>query len=34
MLLDIMENGAEPPRRLLFPQELVIRQSCGAMRMS
>jgi DNA-binding LacI/PurR family transcriptional regulator len=34
MLLDIMENGAEPARRLLFPQELVIRQSCGAMRMS
>jgi LacI family transcriptional regulator len=31
MLLDIMENGAAPPRRLLFPQELVIRQSCGAM---
>lgn len=32
MLLDIMENGAEPPRRLVFPQELVIRQSCGALR--
>jgi LacI family transcriptional regulator len=31
MLLDIMENGADPPRRLVFPQELVIRQSCGAM---
>jgi LacI family transcriptional regulator, galactose operon repressor len=34
MLLDIMENGAAPPRRLLFPQELVIRQSCGAIRPS
>jgi LacI family transcriptional regulator len=33
MLLDIIENGAVPPRRLLFPQELVIRQSCGARRM-
>jgi LacI family transcriptional regulator len=31
MLLDIMENGADPPRRLVFPQELVIRQSCGAL---
>lgn len=34
MLLDVIENGAEPPRRLLFPQELVIRQSCGALRMA
>jgi LacI family transcriptional regulator len=33
MLLDIMENGADPPRRLVFPQELVIRRSCGALRM-
>ena len=32
MLLDIMEHGADPPRRLIFPQELVVRQSCGAMR--
>jgi LacI family transcriptional regulator len=32
MLLDILENGADPPRRLVFPQELVIRQSCGALR--
>jgi LacI family transcriptional regulator len=32
VLLDIIENGAEPPQRLLFPQELVIRQSCGALR--
>lgn len=33
MLLDIMENGADPARRLIFPQELVVRQSCGALRM-
>ncbi len=26
MLLDIMEHGADPPRRLIFPQELIIRQ--------
>lgn len=32
MLLDILENGAEPPRRLVFSQELVVRQSCGALR--
>jgi LacI family transcriptional regulator len=31
MLLDIVENGALPPRRMVFPQELVIRQSCGAL---
>ena len=31
MLLDIMENGTEPPRRVVFPQELFIRQSCGAL---
>lgn len=31
MLLDIMENGADPPRRLIFSQDLVIRQSCGAL---
>jgi len=31
MLLDIIENGADPPRRVVFAQELVIRQSCGAL---
>ncbi len=29
MLLDILEHGADPPRRVVFSQELVIRQSCG-----
>jgi LacI family transcriptional regulator len=32
MLLDIIANGADPPRRLSFPQELVVRHSCGALR--
>jgi hypothetical protein len=27
MLLGIIEDGADPPRRLVFPQELVIQQS-------
>ena len=31
MLLDIMERGAEPARHVVFEQELVIRQSCGAL---
>jgi LacI family transcriptional regulator len=31
MLLDIIENGADPPRRIVFAQELMIRQSCGAL---
>jgi LacI family transcriptional regulator len=29
-LLDIVEHGLEPPRRIILPTELVIRQSCGA----
>jgi LacI family transcriptional regulator len=28
-LLDIIENGPEPPRRIMFDTELVIRGSCG-----
>lgn len=28
-LLDILENGPEPPRRIIFDTELVIRESCG-----
>jgi DNA-binding LacI/PurR family transcriptional regulator len=32
ILLDIIENGADPPRRIVFAQELVVRQSCGAVR--
>ncbi|MBN2002073.1 MAG: LacI family DNA-binding transcriptional regulator [Anaerolineae bacterium] len=30
MLLDIVENGPEPPRRVVFGVELVVRKSCGA----
>ena len=30
MLIDILENGAEPPRRIILPTELVIRASCGS----
>jgi LacI family transcriptional regulator len=29
-LLDIIENGAEPPRQIVFSTELVVRGSCGA----
>jgi LacI family transcriptional regulator len=32
ILLDIIENGPHPPRHVIFEQELVIRQSCGAIR--
>jgi LacI family transcriptional regulator len=30
MLIDILKNGAEPPRRIILPTELVIRASCGS----
>jgi len=30
MLSDILENGPEPPRRIILPTELVIRASCGS----
>lgn len=29
-LLDIIWNGSQPPRRVIFGTELVIRESCGA----
>jgi DNA-binding LacI/PurR family transcriptional regulator len=29
-LIDILENGAEPARRIILPTELVIRASCGS----
>jgi LacI family transcriptional regulator len=29
-LIDIIENGAEPPRRIILPTELVVRASCGS----
>lgn len=28
-LLDMLKNGPEPPRRIIFDTELVIRESCG-----
>jgi len=30
MLIDILENGAEPARRIILPTQLVIRASCGS----
>jgi LacI family transcriptional regulator len=30
MLIDILENGVEPARRIILPTELVIRASCGS----
>lgn len=32
ILLDIIENGPTPPRHVIFEPELVVRQSCGALR--
>lgn len=29
-LIDILENGAEQPRRIMLPTQLVIRASCGS----
>lgn len=34
MLLDILSTGSEPPRRLILPIELVLRQSCGSLKSS
>lgn len=31
-LLDIIQNGTHPPRRVVFGTELVVRESCGAAR--
>jgi LacI family transcriptional regulator len=28
-LLDMLENGSEPPRRIVLPTELIVRASCG-----
>jgi LacI family transcriptional regulator len=30
ILLDIIKNGGEPPRRLMMGTELIVRESCGA----
>jgi DNA-binding LacI/PurR family transcriptional regulator len=32
ILLDIIENGPYPARQVIFEQELVIRESCGALK--
>lgn len=31
-LLDILQNGPEPVRRIILPTQLIIRESCGASR--
>lgn len=31
VLIDILENGLEPPRHVIMPTNLVVRQSCGAL---
>jgi LacI family transcriptional regulator len=31
MLLDIINEGIDPPRRLVLPTELIIRQTCGTL---
>lgn len=33
MLIDIIENGMTPPRRVILDTQLVIRESCGAVMM-
>jgi len=30
ILIDLIENGTEPPRRVMMGTELIIRESCGA----
>jgi len=30
LLIDLIENGTEPPRRIILETELIIRESCGA----
>lgn len=33
VLIDLIENGIQPPRRIIMDTELIIRDSCGANRM-
>jgi LacI family transcriptional regulator len=33
-LIDILNNGLKPARRIVMPTELVIRSSCGATRIN
>lgn len=30
ILLDIIQNGKEPPRRIIFDTKLIVRESCGS----
>jgi LacI family transcriptional regulator len=30
ILIDVIENGIEPPRRIIMSTELIVRESCGA----
>ena len=32
ILIDLIENGVEPPRRVIMTTDLIIRESCGAYR--
>lgn len=32
ILIDLIDNGIEPPRRIIMDTELIIRQTCGALR--
>jgi LacI family transcriptional regulator len=32
ILIDLIENGMEPPRRIILTTELIVRESCGASR--
>jgi len=32
ILIDLIENGVEPPRRIIMTTELIIRESCGTSR--
>jgi len=32
VLIDLIENGSEPPRRIIMDTELIVRDSCGALK--
>jgi LacI family transcriptional regulator len=34
LLIDLIENGIKPARRIILDTELIVRDSCGAMRRS
>jgi DNA-binding LacI/PurR family transcriptional regulator len=31
-MIDLLRNGTEPPRHIVLSTELVIRETCGAVR--